>query len=154
MPLLNPKEITLTDRKGVVRTYLLSEIPASYSKEIVLQYPTSALPKVGDAQLHMEITLRLMSYIAVPRGNNAEPLQLTTRELCDNHIPDLRTWMRLEREMAMYNWDFFLPEDLSDFWGRLKNMLVLWSQETSMGSSQPSSNQEKQPSTTSERFTA
>lgn len=144
MPLVNPKELKLTDRKGKVHTYLLSEIPASYSKEIVLQYPTSALPKVGDPVLHMEVTLKLLSYVGIPRPQG-EPLQLTTRELCDNHIPDLRTWMRLEREMASYNWDFFLPEDLSDFWGRLKNMLVLWSQEMSTGSSPPSSPPAKLP---------
>lgn len=154
MPLLNPKEITLTDRKGRERKYLIGEIPASYSKEIVLQYPTSALPKVGDATLHMEITFKMMSFVGVPRGDDKEPLLLTTRELCDNHIPDLRTWMRIEREIAMYNWDFFLPEDLSDFWGRLKNLLVLWSQETSMDSSPQLSNQEKPPFTNSAPVTA
>lgn len=144
--LLNPKEITLRDRKGIERKYIISEIPASYSKEIVMQYPTSALPKIGDADLHMRITFQLMSYVAVPREGGA-PLQLSTRELCDNHIPDLRTWMALERAMAQYNWDFFLPEDLSDFWGRLKNLLVAWSLETSTGSLQQSSTAEKPLST-------
>lgn len=136
--LLNPKEIVLTTRKGKTITYLISEIPASYSKEIVLQYPTTALPKLGDIEKHMEVTLKMMSYVAIPR-TTGEPLRLTTRELCDNHIPDLRTWMALERAIAEYNWDFFLPEDLSDFWGRFKRLLVMWSQETSMDLSQPSS---------------
>lgn len=147
MPLIDPKEIVIEDRKGIPHTYLLSTIPASYSKEIVMLYPTTALPKVGDPALHMEITLKLLSYVGIPRANGAEPLPLTTRELCDNHIPDLKTWMRLEREMAMHNWDFFLPEDLSDFWSRLKSMLVAWSLETSILSSPQSSNQEKPLST-------
>lgn len=151
--LLNPKEITLLDRKGTERKYIISEIPASYSKEIVMQYPTSALPKVGDADLHMRITLQMMSYVAVPR-EGLEPLRLTTRELCDNHIPDLRTWMALERAIAQYNWDFFLPEDLSAFWERLKNLLVTWSVETSIISSPQSSPKEKPLSTISEPFTA
>lgn len=151
--LLNPKEITLVDRKGIDHKYIISEIPASYSKEIVLQYPISALPKVGDAALHMRITLQMLSYVAVPREGLA-PLPLTTRELCDNHIPDLRTWMALEKAIAQYNWDFFLPEDLSAFWERLKNLLVMWSVETSIISSPQSSPKEKPPSTSSEQFTA
>lgn len=151
--LLNPKEFKVTDRKGVERTYILSEIPASYSKEIVMQYPTSALPKVGDPAVHMKITLQMLSYVGVPNAQG-EPMRLTTRELCDNHIPDLRTWMALERAMAQYNWDFFLPEDLSNFWDRLKRMLIMWSAEMSTTSSLSSSPTEKQPSTNSEPFTA
>lgn len=154
MPLLDPKEIKIKDRKGVERTYLIGTIPASYSKEIVLEYPITALPKVGDVQRHMEVTQKMMAYVAVPRGDKLEPLQLSTRELCDNHIPDLRTWMRIEREVAMYNWDFFLPEDLSDFWGRLRNLLVMWNQETSTDSSASSLAKENAASTNSERSIA
>ena len=147
MPLIEPKEFHIKDMKGEDHVYLLSKIPASYSKEIVLQYPTSALPKIGDPALHMKITFMLMSYVGIPRDPGLEPLQLMTRELCDSHIPDLRTWMAIERAMASYNWDFFLPEDLSDFWGRLKNLLVAWSLETSTHSSQPLSTPEPQPFT-------
>jgi len=147
MPLIEPKEFRVKDRAGVERVYLISKIPASYSKEIVLQYPTSALPKIGDASLHMRITLQMMSYVAVPRGEGLAPLELSTRETCDNHIPDLRTWMAVERAIAQYNWDFFLPEDLSDFWGRLKTLLVQWSLETSTDSSQQLSQADGQPFT-------
>lgn len=144
--LIDPLEFRATDMQGTERVYLLSKIPASYSKEIVLQYPTSALPKIGDPNLHMKITFMLMSYVAVPR-DKAEPLRLSTRELCDNHIPDLRTWMAIEKAMAQYNWDFFLPEDLSLFWERIRNMLVMWSQEISTDSSQQSSHPGEQAST-------
>lgn len=151
MPLIEPKEFKTKDMKGRERTYLISKIPASYSKEIVLQYPTSALPKIGDPAVHMRITFMMMEYVGIPRnnseGNPVEPLILTTRELCDNHIPDLRTWMAIEREIARYNWDFFLPEDLSDFWGRLKTLLVAWSLETSTDLSQQSSKPDEPPST-------
>lgn len=147
MPLLNPKEFKFKDRKGTERTYLLGEIPAIPSQMIVLEYPLTALPKLGDIERHKEVTLKLLSYVAIPRGEGKEPLQLTNEDLVNNHIPDLRTSMAVQRAIAAYNWDFFLPDDLSDFWGRLKTMLVLWSQETSMDSLQPSSPLEKPLST-------
>ena len=143
-PLLTPKEIELLDRKGKPHKYILSEIPASYSKEIVLQYPTSALPKIGNYELHQEITFKMLSYVAVPMPNGVA-LRLTTRELLDNHIPDLQTWMALEKAMAQYNWGFFLGDDLSNFWEQVKKFLVQSIQQTWTDLSQPLSQTEKQP---------
>ena len=39
LPLLNPKEIKVIDRKGTERTYIVSEIPAVASREIVCAIP-------------------------------------------------------------------------------------------------------------------
>lgn len=146
LPLLNPKEIELTDRKGVTHRYIVSEIPCTYSREIVAQYPTSALPKVGDYQLNETLMFKLMSYVAVPRTDGKAPMRLVTRELLHNHVPDLRTLANLEKSMAQYNWDFFLPEDLSSFWGRIKVILSTFIRETLTDSLQQSSRTEKPPS--------
>ena len=124
-PLLNPKEITLVDHKGVQRTYLISEVDAVTSREIVAQYPTSAMPKIGDYELNQSLMYKLMSYVAVPQKTGA-PLRLVTRELINNHVPDLKVLAALEIAMARYNWDFFLPDDLSDFWGRIKTLAATW----------------------------
>lgn len=146
VPLLNPSQIELTDRKGVKRAYILSEIPCTYSREIVALYPTSALPKVGDYGVNEQMMFKLMSYVAVPMPNGVPPLRLVTRDLLHNHVPDLRTLANLEKAMAQYNWDFFLPDDLSSFWGRIKVILSTFIRETLTDSLRQSSQTAKPPS--------
>lgn len=106
MPLLQPKEFSVTTQTGEPRVYILSKFPAIAGREIVAKYPLSAMPKVGDYAVNEETMLKLMAYVGVPR-EGAEPLQLTTRALVDNHIPDWETLARIEIATMEYNVSFF-----------------------------------------------
>lgn len=151
-PLINPKEITIEDRKGTPCVYLLSEIPALESREIVSQYPTSALPKIGDYALNEQMLFKMMAYVAVPIKGSV-PLRLTTRVLINNHVPDLNTLAKLEIAMSQYNWDFFLPENLSDLSGRVKRILTTFLTQIMTDSLRQSSEASKPPTTNSEPST-
>ena len=144
-PLLNPKEIKITTRKGDVRVYLISEIPATYSREIVSQWTANALPKMGDYAVNEAMMFKIMSYVAVPMKGT--PLRLTTPDLVNNHVPDLKTLETLEMEMAKYNWDFFWGEELSDLKARIIRIFSLWLTQILTASFRQSLGQEKQPST-------
>lgn len=104
--LLQPKEVQIPTQTGEERTYIISKLPAIAGREVVAKYPLSAMPKLGDYQVNEETMLKLMSYVGVPR-ENAEPLQLKTRALVDNHVPDWETLARLEMSMMEYNVSFF-----------------------------------------------
>lgn len=106
MPLLEPKEITIKTQKGEDKTFIISKFPAVAGREIVAKYPLSAMPKLGEYQVNEETMLKLMAYVAVPR-DSGEPLQLTTRALVDNHVPDWETLAKIEVEMMGYNCSFF-----------------------------------------------
>ncbi|OCJ20023.1 hypothetical protein A6U95_15275 [Serratia sp. 14-2641] len=97
------KEIALPD--GGSKTYILSKFPAIAGREIVTQYPTSGAPKVGDYKTNEALMLKLMAFVAVP--TEAGQLQLTTKELVNNHVPDFETLLKLEWAMMEYNCSFF-----------------------------------------------
>lgn len=106
MPLLEPKEITIKTQKGEDKTFIISKFPAVAGREIVAKYPLSAMPKLGEYQVNEETMLKLMAFVAVPR-DSGEPLQLTTRALVDNHVPDWETLAKIEVETMGYNCSFF-----------------------------------------------
>ena len=139
--LLNPKEIILKDRKGIEHTYILSEIPATYSREIVAQWTANALPKVGDYAVNEAMMFKILSYVSVTTKAGSQ--RLTTRELIDNHVPDLLTLELIEKEVAKYNWDFFLGEELSNLRERFFRILSIWLTQTLTASLRQSSTPEK-----------
>jgi hypothetical protein len=143
--LLSPKEFTFTTHEGHEKKFILSKFPAVEGREILCQWPLTALPKVGDYPANEEIMFKLMAYVAVPQ-KTGDPLRLTTKELINNHVPDAVLNMSLEREMFKYNFGFFLEERALTFFERL--MLLVDNKIASMltASSQPSSPQSKQPS--------
>lgn len=104
--LIQPKEVELETQAGEKRVYLVSKFPAVQGREIVAKYPLSAMPKLGDYAVNEETMLKLMAFVAVPRAEGA-PLQLTTRALVDNHVPDWETLARIEWAMMEYNVSFF-----------------------------------------------
>lgn len=108
MELLEKTELPIN---GV--TYILSKFPATVGREILTQYPTTAMPKVGDYKMNEELMLKLMSYVAV--STERGPLQLTTRALVDNHVPDAATLMKLEWAMMEKNFSFFANGKGSEF---------------------------------------
>lgn len=114
MEMLSPleKEIELQD--GTTKTYVLSKFPAIAGREIITQYPLSAIPKLGDYGTNEALMLKIMGYVAVPR-DSGDPLRLTTKALVDNHVPDCEALIRLEMAMMEYNCSFFASGRASTF---------------------------------------
>lgn len=131
--LLEPKELTLTDRTGRERTFIISKFPAIAGREIVTKYPTANIPKIGEYTQSEEVMLKLMAFVAVPR-DQGEPLQLSTRALVDNHVPDWETLAKIEWAMLEYNCSFFGNGTNSAFFESLSQKAVTWISQTLMPS--------------------
>lgn len=116
--LLEPKEITIETQNGDEKTYTISKFPAIAGREIICKYPTSAIPKLGDYAANEETMFKLMAFVSVKAGN--VDIQLTTKTLIDNHIPDWEILMKLEAEMLKYNFSFFLVGKISNFFDTIK----------------------------------
>lgn len=110
--LIQPKEIEVPTGAGDegTRTYVISKLPATVAREVITQYPVSAIPKLGDYARNEELMIKLMGYVEVP-GVGA----LKTRALIDNHVPDFETLARLEMAMLEYNCSFFAKGKASGF---------------------------------------
>jgi hypothetical protein len=138
-------EATFEDASGKSHKYLLYKIPAVAGREILCQWPLTALPKVGDYSANEGVALKMLSYVAVEK--NGTPIRLSTTELVDNHVPDAVVMMRIEREMFKYNFGFFLEEKVLTFFERLTGMIDSKISEMLTASLQRSSPTEKRPST-------
>jgi hypothetical protein len=115
--MLEPKDLEGTK-------YVLSKFPATVGREILLQYPTSGMPKIGDYGTNEALMLKLMTYVGVRIDGRDEPLMLTTRQLVDNHIKDAETLMRIEWAMMSYNFAFFTNGKLSGILERAGSQAV------------------------------
>jgi len=114
MALIKPEPRTITTRDGEAKTYIISRIPAIPAREIVAQYPVSALPRVGDYAVNEAMMLKVLSYVAAIDSEGRE-VQLTTRTLIDNHVPDFETLAKIEMAMFHYNCSFFADGKVSSF---------------------------------------
>lgn len=112
--MLSPKTVSIECQDGSKKDFVLSKFPAIAGREIVSQYPLSAIPKLGDYKVNEEIMLKLLSYVGVEIGTGS-PLPLNTRALVDNHVPDFEALMRLEAAMLEYNCSFFQNGKVSTF---------------------------------------
>ena len=104
--LLEPKEVEIELPDGSMKTYIFSKFPAIAGREIVTQYPLSAMPKMGDYEVNEKIMLKLMCYVAVRLDSGIEQ-QLTSKALVDNHIRSWETLGKIEVGMIEYNCSFF-----------------------------------------------
>ncbi len=111
--LIQPKEAQIVTQSGEKKTYILSKFPAIEGREIVMQYPVSAMPRIGDYGVNQEVMLKLMAFVAVdmPQGY----LALNSKTLVNNHIPDWETLAKLEAAMMEYNCSFFQNGKTSSF---------------------------------------
>lgn len=144
-PLIEPKEIKVKDRNGKEKTFIISLIPATYAREIVAQWTANAMPKLGDYYVNEAMMFKIMCYVAVP--NKSGQLRLSTRELIDNHVPDLWMLESLEKEMAQYNFGFFLGEEFSNLKERIIRIFSIWLTQIMTTSFRQSLQPEKPPST-------
>lgn len=112
---LQPKDVQIECHDGTSKAFTLSKFPAIAGREIITQYPLSALPKVGDYATNKAMMLKIMAFVSVP--TDAGPLALSTESLVDNHVPDFECLMRLEMAMIEYNVSFFANGKASTFFG-------------------------------------
>lgn len=112
--MLEEKTITLKNRKGEEKKFVLTEIPYySGGREILTQFLPTAMPKVGDYQLNEALSKKLFTHISVVVGEHKIPL--TTDELVHNHVTDTLMGLALEKEMLEHNFGFFDPGKISAF---------------------------------------
>lgn len=107
--LLEPKEIQLNNK-----TYVLSKFPAVEGREIAMQLPISALPKLGDYKTNESIMFKMLAYVGVRAANN-QLIMLSTKDLINNHVKSFEDLMQLEWLMVEYNCSFFQNGKVSSF---------------------------------------
>ncbi len=122
--LLEPKEITIKTMAGDERTYILSKFPAIAGREIVTQYPISAVPKLGDYKTNEALMLKIMGFVAALVDNSQ--LRLSTTALVDNHVPDCETLMKIEIHMLDYNTSFFSSGRISTLLSGVEGKATAW----------------------------
>lgn len=121
--MLEPKELEGTP-------FILSKFPATVGREIILQYPTSAMPKIGDYATNEALMFKIMKYVSVTIEGRDEPLPLKTPQLVDAHVKDAETLMKLEWAMMNYNFAFFGNGSLSGILERVATQAVKLLQKT------------------------
>jgi hypothetical protein len=126
------------------KTFILSKFPAVAGREIVAKYPLSGMPKLGDYEVNEATMLKLMAFVGVPREGN-EPLQLTTRQLVDNHCGDWETLAKVEVAMMEYNVSFFGNGRASSFLTSIAQKLPALATKILTDSLQQLSAKNKQP---------
>ncbi len=116
-----PKEVEISGKK-----FILSKFPAIAGREIVIKYPLSAMPKLGDYEVNKDVMLKLMSYVGVPIAGSSLPLMLVTPDLVDNHIKDWEMLGLIEKAMIEYNCSFFRDGKISTLLEDLSLKLPTW----------------------------
>jgi hypothetical protein len=144
--MLKPKDVIVVDMDGNERTYTVTRIPATYAREIVANYPVSALPKIGDYEVNEKMMLKLLSY-AYAYTPDGKQIALTTRTLIDNHVPDWEALAKLELEMVNHNTSFFQSGKSSAFFENLTAKATALVTQILTDSSAQSSKTDEQPPT-------
>jgi hypothetical protein len=143
--LIDPVDVEVADRNGDKKTFTIGHIPAVQSREIIAQYPLSALPKLGDYQVNEQMFFKMMAYVEV--HTDGGKIMLKTKELINNHCDFVQS-ARLEGLMFQKNWGFFLQGPISSFSQIItQKAQALISQMLTL-SSRPSPEADKPPSTT------
>lgn len=113
--MIGEQEVKIPLPGGGEKTYVMAKFDAIAGREIVTQYPTSALPKLGDYQTNEQLMFKIMAFVQIQPVKDGPLVALATRELITNHIPDAETLMRLEIAMLVYNFSFFQDGRISNF---------------------------------------
>jgi len=119
--MIEPIEKVLTLANGESKTFIISKFNAIDGREIITQYPLSAMPKLGDYKTNKELMFKIMKFVAVHTGDVQQTL--STPELVNNHVPDWETLLKLEKEVIEYNCSFFTNGKASAFLDELTEKL-------------------------------
>jgi hypothetical protein len=140
MQLLETKSIFIDDRE-----FILSKFPAVAGREIVVKYPLSGLPKIGEYKVNEETMLKLMSYVGINSAGTT--IRLSTQALIDNHVGNWETLVKIEWAMLEYNCSFFQSGRASTFLEGIAQKVPQWISKILTGLSEQSSQMEKPRST-------
>lgn len=146
MDLIKPKEVTITNGDGEVKTFIISKFPAVESREIFFKTVMSNLPKLGEYGVSEEIMLKAMHYVAVIKSDGKQE-RLVTKALVNNHVQDFESLTQLEGELGEYNYRFLRDGKILTFFEQVVQIFTKKISEILMGSSELSSTAEKPPST-------
>jgi hypothetical protein len=144
MALLKPKPVTVKDCDRKEHHYMIHRFEYWTGREIILQYPTASLPKLGDYSVSEALAAKMMAYVTIKSGDL--DIALTTRELVSNHVPDAETGLALELELMQYNYSFFTPGAILSFFGSCAPTFKGWITSISKGLQEHLSQQTKQSS--------
>lgn len=85
------------------KTYKLGTFTAIKGREILTQYPTTAMPKIGDYKTNEALMLDVLAHVGVVIEGRDEPQMLNTAALINNHVKGAENLMRLEWAMMQHN---------------------------------------------------
>jgi len=142
--LLQPKTLELIAQDGKSYAFILSKIPAVQCREIITQYPMTAMPKIGDYKANETLMLKMMNYVGVDL--NGAVMRLSTEALVNNHVPDFEVLMRLEAAMIDYNCSFFTRGTGSTFFALIEEKAMQWISKTLTALSEQSLQKDAPPS--------
>lgn len=107
--LIKPEDIEIKDIDGNIVKVRLSRFPAISAREIITQYPTTAITQAIKEDIgyieNEKMMLKLMSFVAVEVNGEYEILD--TKDKINNFIPDGETLLKVEAAMLKYNTNFF-----------------------------------------------
>lgn len=143
--LIEPEEIKVSGADGVEKSYVISKFPCIQGREIIAGYPLSAAPKLGDYKANEEIMLKLMGFTEVVM-DDGDNINLGSRVMIDQHLPDWETLVKIEKAMIEYNCSFFGKGKNSVSFEAMLRKALQSIIKTSMDLLQQSSQTDKQPS--------
>lgn len=146
--MLEPKEV-IVDGK----IYILCKLPAVEGREIMTQYPISAVPKMGEYKTNEEMMYKLIAHVAIKNPQTQQEMKLVNKDMINNHVKDWETLMKLEYMMMEYNCSFLADGKISTFLESILEMLPSWITKISTLLSEPSSPAEKPRSKSSKKAT-
>ena len=132
MPLLRPKDITLTDIDGNEHQYQIGKIPLlAGGREVAAQYvlPTRVEPEKYEANQKLAEIMYKHTAAILEDGSQ---IILETKELVSNHIPDPVIATDLEKEVYEYNTGFSVTGRVQGFQQALLELLPQLNAETLM----------------------
>ena len=113
--LINPTEVTLEGIGGVMRTYILGDIPyLGGGREVASQFIPTATPKVGDYEANEKLARIMFKFIEV-KLDNGSSVRLEQEAIANQHIPDAIIGMKLEAAMLEKCLGFSIAGKLQKF---------------------------------------
>ena len=115
--LIQPKEI-----ESESGTFIISKLPATVGREVLLRYPLNNIPKLMSYLDSEKEMLLLMSYVEKKLENRS--IRLDSKVMIDQHITG-GGWELLKLEWAMmeYNFSFLDRGGLKSQWKMFLNQL-------------------------------
>lgn len=113
MELIKPKEVILKDLDDNEHTFIISRFDVIAGREIITQYPTANMPKMGEYQRSEALMKKCLSYAAV--NIDGQEVRLSTAALINAHVADSTLLLKLEFAIMEYNTNFFGQGSKSGF---------------------------------------